>query len=156
MEHPLLARPAAPLALLTALLAGVAGAATFDVSNNADDGPGSLRQAILDANASGEDDNITFSFDPGDGAILLDSALPVIEGSVTLNGAGVAGLTIDGADSHRVFFVLEGAVEIQELTVRNGFAHLGRFSVEFRKRFGESPSVTLEARAYRKTSPANA
>jgi transcriptional regulator GlxA family with amidase domain len=27
-----------------------------------------------------------------------------------------------------------------------GFSHLGRFSVEYRRRFGESPSNTLERR----------
>ena len=40
---------------------------------------------------------------------------------------------------------------VTETALRHGFAHLGRFSVEFRRRFGESPSVTLAARADRKT-----
>ena len=32
---------------------------------------------------------------------------------------------------------------VTEIALRHGFTHLGRFSVEFRKRFGESPRETL-------------
>jgi AraC-like DNA-binding protein len=32
---------------------------------------------------------------------------------------------------------------ITEIAARWGFSHLGRFSVEYRRRFGESPSGTL-------------
>lgn len=32
---------------------------------------------------------------------------------------------------------------VTEIALRHGFRHLGRFSVEFRQRFGESPSQTL-------------
>lgn len=34
-------------------------------------------------------------------------------------------------------------VTVTDVAMRNGFTHLGRFSVEFRKRFGESPRETL-------------
>lgn len=33
---------------------------------------------------------------------------------------------------------------IAEVAMRWGFSHLGRFSIEYRKRFGEKPSDTLE------------
>ena len=33
---------------------------------------------------------------------------------------------------------------IAEVAMRWGFGHLGRFSIEYRKRFGEKPSDTLE------------
>jgi len=32
---------------------------------------------------------------------------------------------------------------VAELAMKWGFSHLGRFAVEYRKRFGESPSETL-------------
>jgi AraC-like DNA-binding protein len=35
---------------------------------------------------------------------------------------------------------------VTEIALRWGFTHLGRFSVEYRKRFGESPSQTLRRR----------
>lgn len=41
---------------------------------------------------------------------------------------------------------------VTELAMRCGFAHLGRFAVEYRRRFGESPSETA-ARARREAGP---
>ena len=41
---------------------------------------------------------------------------------------------------------------VADAALRWGFAHPGRFSIEYRKRFGESPSATL-ARARRRTRP---
>jgi AraC-like DNA-binding protein len=35
---------------------------------------------------------------------------------------------------------------VAEIAMQHGFTHLGRFSVEFRKRFGESPRTTLATR----------
>ena len=35
---------------------------------------------------------------------------------------------------------------VTTIAMRSGFSHLGRFSVEYRRRFGESPSDTLERR----------
>jgi AraC-like DNA-binding protein len=35
--------------------------------------------------------------------------------------------------------------QVSEIAMRLGFDHLGRFAVEYRKRFGESPSETLQA-----------
>jgi len=35
---------------------------------------------------------------------------------------------------------------ITEVAAKWGFTHMGRFSVEYRKRFGESPSETLRRR----------
>ncbi|MFN2384920.1 MAG: hypothetical protein ABR576_01300 [Thermoanaerobaculia bacterium] len=43
-----------------------AGGATFTVTNANDSGPGSLRQAILDANPAGGSDSIAFQI-PGPG-----------------------------------------------------------------------------------------
>jgi len=35
---------------------------------------------------------------------------------------------------------------ITEIAAKWGFTHMGRFSVEYRRRFGESPSATLRRR----------
>ena len=40
---------------------------------------------------------------------------------------------------------------VTEIAVRNGFTHLGRFSTEFRERFGHSPKETLAKRANQKS-----
>jgi transcriptional regulator GlxA family with amidase domain len=40
---------------------------------------------------------------------------------------------------------------VTEIAGRQGFGHLGRFSVEYRERFGESPSTTLARRAPRRS-----
>jgi ABC-type transport system substrate-binding protein/DNA-binding beta-propeller fold protein YncE len=61
---------------------------TYVVTNTNDSGPGSLRQAILDANGHAADDTIEFAI-PGDDqahTILLDSALPAITDPVTIDG----------------------------------------------------------------------
>ncbi|MGB7345432.1 MAG: hypothetical protein WBD20_14555, partial [Pirellulaceae bacterium] len=60
---------------------------TIQVTNSADSGPGSLRQAILDANAQPNADVIEF-FNTGTGwhTIVLSSPLPAITQPLTLDG----------------------------------------------------------------------
>lgn len=60
-------------------------AAIFTVSNLADAGPGSLRQAIIDANAAPGIDAIVFDAG-GTGTITLTTGLPAITDSVYING----------------------------------------------------------------------
>src|SRR2546423_5800084 len=62
-------------------------AATFTVTNTNDSGAGSLRQAILAANASSGTDTIAFNI-PGAGVqtINLASGLPFITDPVTIDG----------------------------------------------------------------------
>ena len=76
---------AALLAALTA--APFAAAATFTVTTTADTGAGSLRQAILDANAAAGPDTIQFSVVPS-GTITIQpaSALPQILQEVVIDG----------------------------------------------------------------------
>ncbi|HVG33668.1 MAG TPA: DUF4394 domain-containing protein [Pyrinomonadaceae bacterium] len=64
-----------------------ASAATFTVVNTNDSGAGSLRQAILDANANGGQDTIGFNI-PGSGVqtITLASNLPTITDPVIIDG----------------------------------------------------------------------
>src|SRR5262249_54399066 len=65
---------------------------TFTVLNTNDAGAGSLRQAILGANAAGGADNIVFNI-PGAGVhtIAPTSALPAITDSVTIDAYTHAG-----------------------------------------------------------------
>ncbi len=77
-------------AALTALMLGMSGTAwatTFAVTNTADSGKGSLRQAISDANSSAGADTIEFADGVG-GTIILAAMLPHI--------TDPEGLTIDG------------------------------------------------------------
>ena len=61
--------------------------ATFTVTNPNDSGAGSLRQAILDANANAGDDTISFNIlGSGVQTIAPASALPAITESVTIDG----------------------------------------------------------------------
>ncbi len=64
-----------------------AHAADFTVTNTNDSGAGSLRQAILDANAAAGADNIRFDI-PGSGVrtISLSSELPAITEAVNIDG----------------------------------------------------------------------
>ena len=109
-----------------------AEAATYSVENTADAGPGSLRAAIIQANAnpnSTEPDTIQFNL-PGSGVrtITVASALPDIDEGVRLNGwsqpgfAGsplvelkpASGLVIDG------LHITEGSTVVRGLVI-NGF-----------------------------------
>jgi len=71
------------------LFAGAASltAATFTVTNTADTGAGSLRQAILDANGAAGADTIDFNI-PGTGPFLIQpvTLLPPLAGETTLDG----------------------------------------------------------------------
>jgi hypothetical protein len=76
-----------PLALCVLLAGAAASAETFTVVNTENSGPGTLHQAILDANANPGADVIAFDV-PGDGVhtITLTSPLPVITDPVTIDG----------------------------------------------------------------------
>ena len=69
------------------LLPACALAATFTVTTAGDSGAGSLRQAILDANAAAGHDTIAFNI-PGAGvrSIAILSSLPPISGPVLIDG----------------------------------------------------------------------
>src|SRR6185369_13549143 len=75
-----------PAAILF-LVSAAASAATFTVTNTNDSGAGSLRQAILDANAAAGADTIAFDI-PGTGVHTIVPFLPL--------PAITEGLTIDG------------------------------------------------------------
>jgi hypothetical protein len=81
-------RPTVSFLTAALFLAGsTALANTYNVTTTADSGPGSLRQAILDANASAGADSISFNIVGGGvHTIAPASALPAITGPVTIDG----------------------------------------------------------------------
>ena len=90
----------------TLLLAGLQiRAATFVVTSTADSGPGSLRQAIADAEANEDFDEIHFNIPPGGVQVITPvSAYPAIQHPVWIKGetqpgyaeAGTPQIEIDG------------------------------------------------------------
>jgi hypothetical protein len=92
----------------------------FPVTTLADAGPGSLRQAILDANATPGDDTITFSVT---GTINLASALPDLSSNIDMQGPGARSLTVrpnGGAIGSGALVVSSGAtVVLSGLTIAN-------------------------------------
>jgi hypothetical protein len=68
-------------------------ATTFVVTNTDDSGPGSLRQAILDANANAGSDLITFNIGSGLKTITPASKLPDITDPVVIDGTTQPGFS---------------------------------------------------------------
>jgi parallel beta-helix repeat protein len=99
--------------LVGTIFAGsIASAAVFTVTTVNDNGVGSLRQAILDANASPGADTINFNI-PGAGVqtIALTNALPNITNAVTINGysqPGSSANTLTNGDNAVIFVRLDG------------------------------------------------
>ena len=110
------------LALL-GTLALTARGDTITVVNSNDSGPGSLRQALADAN-NGD----TIDFDPSlkSQTITLTTAELVINKNITVNGLGADLLAVSraqNAPAFRIFHVLSAhTVVIRDLTISNGFA----------------------------------
>ena len=85
-------------AAVAALLLGTTTllpAATFTVTNNGDAGAGTLRQAIINANANADLDTIVFALTGGTGVktITLASPLPKVTTSVIIDGTTQSGYT---------------------------------------------------------------
>ena len=75
-------RRSAAVVLFCAFVVPMASAATFTVTNGADSGPGTLRQAILDANANPGRDQIVLATN-----VMLQSSLPDITGPIDITGS---------------------------------------------------------------------
>ena len=105
--------------------AGEAHAATFEVTNLDDTGPGSLRDAILAANANAGADVITFQSGLT-GTITVGSALGVT-GPTTIVGPGADVITVAGATSGVFYLYGTGGMEvtISDLTITGGYAEIG-------------------------------
>ena len=110
------------LAMGVVLSASPLLAVTRTVTNSADSGAGTLRQAILDASASGGD-TINFALS---GVITLTSGELAIAKNLTITGPGANVLTVRRAagvntPEFRIFFIGNSArVTISGLTISNG------------------------------------
>jgi hypothetical protein len=103
--------------LLLYAMAVPASAATITVTNTNDSGPGSLRQALRDAN---DHDTITFAVT---GTITLTSGGLPVNKSLTISGPGNDELSIDGNQALLVFGIFPGkTATISGLRIRNGQA----------------------------------
>ena len=111
--------------------------ATFMVSNLNDgsvaaagDVPGSLRQAIFDANAAPSADEIVFQTGLT-GTIALTAGELSITDALIITGPGAAMLTIDAQSASRVFHIDDGdnlslsSVELVGMTITGGSSSLG-------------------------------
>jgi cell division septation protein DedD len=98
------------------------------VTNTADSGAGSLRQAIADAH---DGDRIQFAPALFGQTITLTSGELVIDKSITILGPGPDQLTVrrdtaTGIPKFRIFHILPGhTITIYYLTISSGFAQLG-------------------------------
>lgn len=101
--------------------------ATFTVTNTNDSGIGSLRQAVLDANAAAGADEIVFRL-RGSGAktITLTSGQLEISDQLFVNGSGRDKLTISGNKTSRVFQINFGvSATVRGVTIADGQAIFG-------------------------------
>src|SRR5882762_4059952 len=92
-------------------------ATTITVTDGNDSGPGSLRQALADAN-----DGDTINFDPSVDAVTLTTAELAIDKSLTLSGAPqMVTVARSSQTEFRIFHVMPGhGVEINGHTISGG------------------------------------
>jgi hypothetical protein len=86
---------------------------------------GSLRQALINAQNFSDANEITFAAQPaGNNTINLVAALPNINSDLIIDGPGANGLTIQRSveDPFNIFTINGGEVQIEGLTLANGFA----------------------------------
>src|SRR5262245_47333824 len=77
---------------------------TFPVLNRADSGEGSLRQAVLDANAQSGADTIHFA-DGLHGTIVLTGGQLSVTDDLTIDGPGAKQLAVSGNLQSRIFSI---------------------------------------------------
>ncbi|MCB1560124.1 MAG: hypothetical protein KDI75_03350 [Xanthomonadales bacterium] len=104
-----------------------AQADNFLVATNSDGGPGSLRQAILDANAATDvPHSISFSggLYPTGSAITLTSDLPTITATDLTIVGGAAEPIVDGGDVFRIIYATVDVqnLHLKDIELRNGYS----------------------------------
>ncbi|MCC6375667.1 MAG: right-handed parallel beta-helix repeat-containing protein [Microbacteriaceae bacterium] len=98
------------------LVASPASATNGTVTTTADSGAGSLRQAILDANADPSADTINIT---ATGTLTLLSDLPAITEPVTINGPGATNFTISAANYNAFNATATTALAVSNLRIEN-------------------------------------
>ncbi len=119
------------------VVSAVEGGVARMVTNVADSGPGSLRQALLDAAANPGADTVLFNIpDSGPHTIAPLSALPVLSGATIIDGYSQPGalhnttatgftgsirIVVDGSSAGNVdgFILMSERVELQGLAISN-------------------------------------
>ena len=142
--------PARWIACVLMLASGVGHAAVFQVTSIADGGPGSLRQAMLDANAQPGADSIHFAI-PGSGPHVIQpaSALPGITSPVTIDGYTQFGATRNnGANGSNATILIElrgaGTASPSAFSLLNGSATTAISGLAI-NRFSQAINITLNA-----------
>ncbi|HTH53908.1 MAG TPA: hypothetical protein VL495_08165, partial [Edaphobacter sp.] len=107
------------------LLPHIASAATYTVTNTADFGAGSLRDAINQVNGGAGGDTINFSGVTG--TIMVTSQLTISQ-QVTINGPVANILAISGGDTTRVFYITAANTVISGLEITHGNATVSGMS----------------------------
>jgi hypothetical protein len=111
-------------------------ATDFVVIDAGDSGPGTLRQAALDANATSGPHTIAFALPAGTTIALTSGEILFQDRDVAIEGPGRDALTISGSRLSRIFDVQgDGTLSVSELTLRDGLA-LGDDSNVFDQRGG--------------------
>lgn len=122
---------------LAGLLAAAAGspAATFTVTNTNNSGVGSLRQAILDANANPGADTILFDAALSGQTIPVSGLMAIGSGGLTISAAALAeGITLSGRDASRIFSVSNGSLDLTRIRLiraNNGNNDGGAINLDF-------------------------
>lgn len=133
-QKPSIASGAIGLGVAALAAAPAANAAVFNVTSLNDSGAGTLRQAILDANAAAGADVITFQAALS-GTITLTTGQLYISDSVDVQGPGAAVITVSGNNASRVFYMYDSStlldVRIAGLTITQGSASIGAGVVDF-------------------------
>jgi len=95
-------------------------AGTITVTNTNNTGPGSLRQALLDANSG---DTIEFDSSLSGHTITVEGDPLFVQNNVTIDGTALAQkIKISGDDKTRVFGVFEGvSVTMKNIEIINGY-----------------------------------
>nr|WP_164483932.1 right-handed parallel beta-helix repeat-containing protein [Pseudofulvimonas gallinarii] len=134
-----MSRPTLFAAVLIAVASGQARADTFTVTSTASVGPGTLYQAIDDSNQIPGPHSIAFDL-PADSVIAMQhQPVPVISSVLSIDGANVPGLVLDGADVVRLFHV---AGPNSEFTLANIEVRRGRGSRRGGCLFVQAPTKT--------------
>lgn len=104
--------------------ASAAPPGTFTVTTTDDSGPGSLREAVTQANASGGTIDFNFSLPA---VISLQSPLPTVTNDLSITGPGANRLTVSGNGTFRILDATGAGVDLSlsGLTFANGFATSG-------------------------------